>query len=183
MNVELLSQALTAIAGAAALASAGNLFRSPREPDILEPNCLLTRYPIEFWTGPRSFFYFHAYWGDLPVNLAAHGHQVRVVRLPWLNRTRRRRWVESLPPSPKHLILDPATAAEFADYLGEYPPLSVTIIDPPLRTALDRICFHGHRAFAALIGLKIKAPQRLADPCKTMRSLVRDLAEEDWISS
>ena len=57
----------------------------------LTPNCLITRWPILFITGPRSIFYFQSYWNTLPQFLAQHGYEVINFDLPWRGSERRRK--------------------------------------------------------------------------------------------
>lgn len=133
---------------AVALAVAGNWRRSRPEPlPPPTPNCLLTKAPIEFWTGQRSLFYFASYWNGLPEWLAGHGYDVRTVRFPWRDPIARRRLAEQrLKAGTTHLVLDPGTALEFADLLAERPPTSVLIprLDSPVR-GLDGGLFLLHR--------------------------------------
>lgn len=42
----------------------------------LQPNCLLTRYPIIFLSGKTSIFYYGRYWNCIPEWLEAHGYDV-----------------------------------------------------------------------------------------------------------
>lgn len=52
----------------------------------LEPNQLLTRFPLIFISGRRSLFYFMRYWNWIPSSLRAHGYEVHELQLPWRNR-------------------------------------------------------------------------------------------------
>ena len=115
---------------AAALAVASNFLRE-RSADIpfeLEPNCLLTRFPIFFVTGPRSFFYFKKYWNLYPSYLAEHGYEVYHLRLPWSHRTlRQERFEYFLQKQLKqnrsyHLFMDSSTLAEFEAILRRQVP-------------------------------------------------------------
>jgi hypothetical protein len=45
----------------------------------LRPNCLLTRYPIAFISGPRTLFRLFDHWNDVPVYLREHGYEVMVI--------------------------------------------------------------------------------------------------------
>lgn len=61
-----------------------NLYREHRRFHYeLKPNCLLTRKPVVFLTGPRSIFYFRKYWNAYPEILAEHGYEVFTLHLPW----------------------------------------------------------------------------------------------------
>lgn len=89
----------------------------------LKPNCLLTRWPVVFVTGPRSLFYFSRYWNLYPIFLAEHGYEVYTVHLPWHDRGHRRARFALFLEQQKnhgrnfHLILDPASKTEFQDLL------------------------------------------------------------------
>jgi hypothetical protein len=45
----------------------------------LRPNCLLTRYPIAFISGPRTLFRLFDHWNDVPAYLREHGYEVMVI--------------------------------------------------------------------------------------------------------
>jgi hypothetical protein len=46
---------------------------------VLKPNCLLTRYPIAFLSGPRTVFRLFDHWNDVPLFLREHGYEVYVI--------------------------------------------------------------------------------------------------------
>lgn len=46
---------------------------------VLKPNCLLTRYPIAFLSGPRTVFRLFDHWNDVPLYLREHGYDVYVI--------------------------------------------------------------------------------------------------------
>jgi hypothetical protein len=99
----------------------------------LKPNCLLTRWPVVFVTGPRSLFYFSNYWNLYPVFLAEHGYEVFKVHLPWHNlAARHARFKAVLARSQNkkfHFIMDAGTAIEMRDILADHPcAKSVTVI-------------------------------------------------------
>lgn len=50
---------------------------------VLRPNCLLTRRPLKFITGPRSLFFYKKPWGDIPEILYEHGYKVELISLPF----------------------------------------------------------------------------------------------------
>jgi hypothetical protein len=100
-----------------AVAVVANQWRERQTPDFnLVPNCLLTRSPFLFITGPRSVFYFKSYWNIYPSYLAEHGYEVYTIRLPW--RSRRLEALKKILNSAEqqnatyHLILDPWTWCE-----------------------------------------------------------------------
>lgn len=91
----------------------------------LKPNCLLTRWPLLFVTGPRSLFYFSAYWNLYTSFLAEHGYEVFTLHLPWSDhRTRQQRLEQFLNEQEKahrhfHFFVDPPTMKEFEDFLQQ----------------------------------------------------------------
>jgi hypothetical protein len=89
----------------------------------LIPNCLLTRSPLLFLTGPRSLFYFTSYWNTYTAYLAEHGYEVFNLKLPWNNPEQRiQRFDQFLLEQEKnnngfHLFLDSSTLEEFNQLL------------------------------------------------------------------
>jgi hypothetical protein len=100
----------------------------------LHPNCLLTRWPLLFVTGPRSFFYFSNYWNIYPSYLAEHGYEVFHLRLPWSNPAlRKSRLTEFLKAQDQaklrfHLVMDSATQQEFESVFKDLRPECVISI-------------------------------------------------------
>lgn len=89
----------------------------------LKPNCLLSRWPLLFVTGPRSFFYHSDYWNTYTSFLAEHGYEVYKLYLPW-NETelRKKRFNEFLTQQDKlgkqfHFFMDSPSLYELADEL------------------------------------------------------------------
>lgn len=108
------------------LAVFANKFRRPDRIQFeLTPNCLLTRWPVVFVTGPRSLFYFSRYWNLYPVYLAEHGYEVFTVHLPWHSSpARRRRFKEFLQAHKNkkyHFVMDSVTLLEMKDLLWTNP--------------------------------------------------------------
>jgi len=98
------------------LAILGNRLRAAQVFHFsLKPNCLLTRWPVLFVTGPRSLFYFSSYWNIYSSYLAEHGYETFTLHLPWSNlEARRKRFEEFLKIQEQsgkrfHLFMDPAT--------------------------------------------------------------------------
>lgn len=119
-----------------ALAVFTNLYREHRRFDFtLKPNCLLTRKPVVFLTGPRSLFYFRKYWNGYPEVLAEHGYEVFTLPLPWRGEERLRRMQEYLEVQTKlgrkyHFICDRYTAEELKKLFdGSQPVASLTVIE------------------------------------------------------
>lgn len=114
----------------AALAIFANRARARRDiPFELEPNCLLTRWPLVFLTGPRSFFYFSKYWNLYPSFLAEHGYEVFTLHLPWSKKALRRarfkqflKQQEQNPGKQFHLVMDSATLKDLEGVLQEDRP-------------------------------------------------------------
>ena len=109
-----------------ALAILSNQARSRHQVSFeLKPNCLLTRWPLVFVTGPRSLFYFSTYWNLYTVFLAEHGYEVFTLHLPWSNpQDRKARFEEFLKNQEIaqkhfHFFMDAPTFAEFRDLLKE----------------------------------------------------------------
>ena len=84
----------------------------------LKPNCLLTRWPILFVTGPRSLFYFSKYWNHYSSFLAEHGYEVFTLHLPWNKSPERRARMQEFFAARSaegrhfHLIVDSFTMEE-----------------------------------------------------------------------
>jgi hypothetical protein len=90
----------------------------------LKPNCLLTRHPVVFLTGPRSLFYHRKYWNTFPALLAEHGYEVFTLSLPWKGAARKRKMQQFLQDQNQHnkrfhFVLDTATQTELADVLKD----------------------------------------------------------------
>lgn len=105
----------------------------------LVPNCLLTRWPLLFISGPRSIFYFNSYWNIYPLFLAEHGYEVFNLNLPWNSRAARKKSFQSFleQQSAKnksfHLMLDYPTFKEFEKIIQEY--CQTTILSFSILTA------------------------------------------------
>lgn len=97
----------------------------------LKPNCLLTRWPLLFITGPRSIFYFSSYWNLYTSFLAEHGYEVFTLHLPWKNTSlRQERFLKFLEQQEAHqrhfhLFLDAPTFRELEDILRKRKSPSV----------------------------------------------------------
>lgn len=107
-----------------ALAVFSNRARARKEiPFDLHPNCLLTRWPLLFVTGPRSFFYFDTYWNGYTSYLAEHGYEVFKLQLPWnKSEFRKKRFLEFITQQENlgrkfHLFIDSPTFAELEPIL------------------------------------------------------------------
>lgn len=196
MTVDFAVQAATAVAALAMIAVGSNGLRRRhlRAPATLEPNCLLTKEPVEFWTGPRSPFYFRHYWNGLPLFLHAHGYDVRPVSFPWRNPERRRGLAEARllgARGRRHVVVDEACADEFADLFELLPPASVTILRrrEAAESRADRFAFDLHRWTLRLTGWKGPlaeagalglGPRGGEDVKRDLLNGLRRRAERDW---
>ena len=97
---------------------------------VLRPNCLLTKYPLVFVSGPRSLFHYSRYAGDLQDYLAAHGYRVFAPVMPFRSRALReivlKNRLESLSEKNFHFFLSPATRAEFSPLFQNYTDSTFT---------------------------------------------------------
>lgn len=115
-----------------ALAIFSNRARVKHEVSFdLHPNCLLTRFPLLFVTGPRSFFYFESYWNGYTSYLAEHGYEVFKLRLPWSNsQLRRQRFIEFIQQQEQmnkkfHVFVDSPTLIELESILRATPSTAI----------------------------------------------------------
>lgn len=165
--------------------------RHPPGPDHLIPNCLLTRVPVLFLTGRKSPFYFMEYWNSLPIFLESHGYQVEILQLPWSQRRERRRQAEALiRQRGHHLIVDEATAEEFADLFRDSPPRTLFIPEVHGRArGLQGLAFLLHRCWLTAADPRLPVPRAASlglDPERTRQlqllllEVLRRRAEADW---
>lgn len=120
MDILLFALSLTVFLLSIALLS--NKARRDQDPTYeLTPNCLLTRWPLLFVTGPRSIFYFSKYWNLYPSYLAEHGYEVFTLQLPWSSLQERTQKFDEFLRTQEllgrkfHLILD---TPGFVDFKG-----------------------------------------------------------------
>lgn len=106
------------------LALLSNKARRDQDPKYeLTPNCLLTRWPLLFVTGPRSIFYFSKYWNIYTSYLAEHGYEVFTLHLPWNSLPERQQKFEEFLKSQEnlgrkfHLIMDTPGFHDLEDLL------------------------------------------------------------------
>lgn len=139
--MDILLLVLSLIVTLMALALFANRSRARHEvPFELQENCLLTRWPLLFLTGPRSFFYFARYWNLYTVFLAEHGYEVFTLHLPWnqkeLRKKRLQTFLEQQASMKRkfHLVMDSASLEDFQELLQEWKPdcvMSITEISNP----------------------------------------------------
>lgn len=96
----------------------------------LRPNCLLTKYPLAFISGPRSLFHHERLGAGLQDFLAAHGYRVFCPVLPFrssaLRREVLRKWLAVQVDKNFHFFLSPKTQMEFGDLLQSGPETTFT---------------------------------------------------------
>lgn len=108
-----------------ALAIFSNRWRRTYQLEFtLQPNCLMTRWPVVFITGPRSIFYFAHYWNLYPVFLAEHGYEVFTIHLPWKKAAERRDRLLGILTAEAgkkfHFVVDESTYTELAPLLNSH---------------------------------------------------------------
>lgn len=98
----------------------------------LRPNCLLTKYPLVFIPGPRSLFFYHRPWGQLPRFLFEHGYVTFTLSLPFRDSSRRilhfKNWLEQQQGKTFHFILDSVTYKELKSVLTNPMAETITVI-------------------------------------------------------
>jgi hypothetical protein len=104
----------------------------------LKPNCLLTRYPIVFLSGPRTVFRLFDHWNSVPLYLREHGYEVYVIEPSGSKRTERTASVLSAIESLGrcHLIADGSLEQDLED-IASLRPLGVassTVVKTPDRS-------------------------------------------------
>lgn len=77
----------------------------------LRPNCLLTRHPIAFLSGPRTLFRLFDPWNDVPLFLREHGYEVVEVACRARPRSAEE-WTKVLDRLPEkyHVVADSSQA-------------------------------------------------------------------------
>ena len=100
---------------------------------VLRPNCLLTKYPLVFISGPRSLFFYEKLGSNLQEFLEAHGYKVQCPTLSFRSALNRKleltNWFKSNPSPHYHLILAKKTKLEFEEIFKHLPSLSFTFSD------------------------------------------------------
>ncbi len=107
----------------------------------LKPNCLLTRYPIVFVSGPRTVFRIFEHWNSVPLYLREHGYEVYVIEPSGTRREQRTASVLSAVQSLGrcHLIAD-GSLEEDLENIASLRPLGVasfTVVKTPDRKRYD----------------------------------------------
>lgn len=126
----------------------------------LRPNCLMTRNPLVFITGPRSLFFFEKLGGTLQDFVAAHGYVVLNPVLPFRGETRKQalsRFLENRQEKAFHFILSQHTQKEFSEILQKYPGSTFTYAEGfnkyfENRSITPDLKYRMHRLFCKLNG-------------------------------
>ena len=127
---------------------------------VLRPNCLLTRYPLVFVTGPRSLFHHEKLGGLLQDFTAAHGYMVRSPAMPFRSSMLRRlyldRWLRQQAEGCFHFILGENTHKEFADLWLSYTDSTFTIVPRDLLqiAGQEPLKYRLHRYFCRTMGTR-----------------------------
>lgn len=98
----------------------------------LRPNCLMTRNPLVFITGPRSLFFYEKLGDTLQDFIAAHGYVVLNPVLPFRGESRKKalaRFLENRQEKAFHFILSHHTEKEFSQVLQKYSGSTFTFAD------------------------------------------------------
>jgi hypothetical protein len=98
----------------------------------LRPNCLMTRNPLVFITGPRSLFFYEKLGGTLQDFVAAHGYVVLNPVLPFRGKLRPlalARFLESRQEKAFHFVLSHRTKNEFDEVFKKYPGSTFTFAE------------------------------------------------------
>ena len=103
----------------------------------IKQNCLLTRYPIVFLSGPRTVFRLFDHWNSVPIYLREHGYEVYVIEPQGKKRAERTSSVLSAIESLGrcHLIADGSLEADLEE-IASLRPLglaSSTVVKTPDR--------------------------------------------------
>ncbi|MBS1970487.1 MAG: hypothetical protein JSU04_09265 [Bdellovibrionales bacterium] len=177
-----------------------NLYREHRKSSFdLKPNCLLTRKPIVFLTGPRSIFYFRKYWNAYPEILAEHGYEVFTLPLPWrgeerLSRTKTYLTKQASQHRQYHFICDRYTAQELRELFDTSPAVaSLTILEDhheapitkdPSKSLLLDFGYRMHSAFYRSQQLPVAADLGLHYPTSSLWLLqeMQKKGEQDFLS-
>ena len=106
----------------------------------LKPNCLLTRYPIAFLSGPRTLFRLFDHWNSVPLYLREHGYEVYVIEPAGAQQSRRSERMESVQSALQtlgrcHVIADGSLEQDLEDLasLRPFNVASFTVVKTPDR--------------------------------------------------
>lgn len=98
----------------------------------LRPNCLMTRNPLVFITGPRSLFFYEKLGGPLQDFIAAHGYVVLNPVLPFRGNMRTmalKRFLENRSEKAFHFVLSRHSQKEFSEILQKYSGSTFTFAE------------------------------------------------------
>ncbi len=102
----------------------------------LRPNCLLTRYPLVFISGPRSLFCTKTTAYTVKLNLEAHGYPTKPLILAFRDKQNRLKaltaWLESAKSEDFHFMMADESFKEFESilrpWLYQHQASTVTLI-------------------------------------------------------
>lgn len=97
---------------------------------VLRPNCLLTRRPLVFLTGPRSLFYYQKPWQSVFYYLSEHGYKVQVIKLPFRKTADRIKYLKKILGliSKHHIFCDSCSFNELFSVLSGLNQSSLTVM-------------------------------------------------------
>lgn len=175
---------------------------------VLRPNCLLTRSPLVFISGPRSLFHPQKMAADLQTFIKAHGYQVAPLWLPFRSKKDRaqalEQWLQRNGLKSFHFFMAHATWVEMQTILEKnfHPFSTLNIINlkiEALRSHIENIelrsfeappqpsplLYHLHQIFCRTLGtepLSYEATLNTKDPTLYDRFLDRcvELAENEY---
>jgi hypothetical protein len=95
----------------------------------LRPNCLLTRRPLVFLTGPRSVFYYQTPWQKAYYYLTEHGYQAQIVKLPFQKISDRIQYTRNVlrQLENSHIFCDQITYQQLSEALTDLKDSTLTV--------------------------------------------------------
>lgn len=111
----------------------------------LRPNCLLTRSPLVFLSGPRSLFSPQRIGNNLQDYLLAHGYQVSPLPLPFRSKIHRQQsllsWLKRNQSQSFHFFMAAPTWVEFQNELLAFfhPQSTLTVLNLQIDTPRPQI--------------------------------------------
>lgn len=130
----------------------------------LRPNCLLTKYPIVFITGPRSLFFYKNLSVGLQDYIAAHGYQVLSPQLPFRGELRKlalEPWLKKFHSPIFHFVVGEKTKSEFSEIFSQYPGSTFTLTDSFVDSFSEKlstpISYNFHKWFCGFYGVDTEA--------------------------
>jgi hypothetical protein len=162
---------------------------------VLRPNCLLTKYPLVFITGPATVLHQKILGSDLQDFLKAHGYQVlcpplSVASTPLRNKILKQ-WLEQQSYKGYHFILADSVLDELNPILKPLTHSTFTLIEKTMNVRLNHfnpvktpflyrlhnaLCFiHG----SAHVSFNETLPNQSINFCNAFLDLCIELAENE----